>query len=186
MNEAVKKAMRKVAKSKRGGIHGRMHPEGERRMNHVLKLQPRFAEAVKEGRKTFEVRKDDRDYKVGDTLTFTDLDGKPYGMPAYEVTYKLPREDFPAGLSDGYCVLSIEKSKALDDCIETLERDYGYKLGKKGEVPLYAEKLGENGEKVTIAFFKDGLAIISGLYALYSAPELEAIAETAKAMKANF
>lgn len=74
--------------------------------------------------------------------------------------------------------------KAVDDCIETLERDYGYRLGKGGEVPLYAEKLGENGEKVTIAFFSDGRAMISGLYALYSAPELEAIAETAKAMKA--
>lgn len=155
-------------------------------MNHVLKLHPRFAEAVKEGRKTFEIRKDDRDYRVGDILTFTDLDGKPYGMPPYEVTYKLTHEDFPSGLSDGYCVLGIKKSKAVDDCIETLKRDYGYKLGKKGEVPLYAEKLGENGEKVAIAFFSDGRAMISGLYALYSAPELEAIAETAKAMKANF
>lgn len=155
-------------------------------MNHVLKLQPRFAEAVKEGRKTFEVRRDDRDFKVGDTLTFTDLDGKPYGMPAYEVTYKLPREDFPAGLCEGYCVLGIKKSKAVADCLETLERDYGYRLGKKGEVPLYAIKPGENGEEVTIAFFPFGQVMISGLYAIYSTAELEAIAETAKAMKANF
>lgn len=77
-------------------------------MNHVLKLQPRFAEAVKEGRKTFEVRRDDRNYKVGDILTFTDLDKKPYDMGSYEVTYKLTYEDFPDGISKGYCVLGIK------------------------------------------------------------------------------
>lgn len=77
-------------------------------MNHVLKLQPRFAKDIESGRKTFEVRRDDRDFKVGDTLTFTDLDGKPYDMASYEVTYKLPREDFPAGLQKGYCVLGIK------------------------------------------------------------------------------
>lgn len=78
-------------------------------MNHVLKLQPRFAEAVKDGSKTFEIRRDDRGYEVGDILTFADLDKKPYGMPPYEVVYKLAHEDFPDGIPQGYCILGIRK-----------------------------------------------------------------------------
>jgi len=35
---------------------------------HVLKLNQRYFDAVKNGIKTFEVRKDDRDFKLGDTL----------------------------------------------------------------------------------------------------------------------
>lgn len=82
--------------------------EGEK-MKHVLKLQPRFAKDVESGRKTFEVRRDDRNYKVGDVLTFADLDKKPYDMGSYEVTYKLTHEDFPDGIPQGYCVLGIRK-----------------------------------------------------------------------------
>lgn len=78
-------------------------------MNHVLKLQPRFAEDIKSGRKTFEVRRDDRGYKVGDVLAFTDLGGGPCGMASYEVVYKLAHEDFPDGIPQGYCILGIKK-----------------------------------------------------------------------------
>lgn len=80
-------------------------------MNHELKLQPRFAEDIREGRKTFEIRRDDRGYKLGDVLTFTDLGKEPYGMPPYEVVYKLTHEDFPDGIPAGYCVLGIRKAK---------------------------------------------------------------------------
>jgi len=37
-------------------------------MEHELKTDPLVFDAVKEGRKTFEIRKNDRDYHVGDTL----------------------------------------------------------------------------------------------------------------------
>lgn len=80
-------------------------------MKHELKLQPRFAEDIREGRKTFEIRRDDRGYKLGDVLTFTDLGKEPYGMPSYEVVYKLTHEDFPDGIPAGYCVLGIRKAK---------------------------------------------------------------------------
>lgn len=37
-------------------------------MIHELKIIPQYFEAVVKGIKTFELRKNDRDYKVGDTL----------------------------------------------------------------------------------------------------------------------
>ncbi|WP_422698913.1 DUF3850 domain-containing protein [Enterococcus durans] len=37
-------------------------------MTHELKILPEYFEAVVSGRKQFEIRKNDRDYKVGDQL----------------------------------------------------------------------------------------------------------------------
>ena len=42
--------------------------------NHNLKTWPIFFQAIKSGKKTFEVRINDRGYKVGDTLTFQEFD----------------------------------------------------------------------------------------------------------------
>lgn len=38
------------------------------RKTHELKILPIYYDAVREGRKTFEVRKDDRDFKNDDTV----------------------------------------------------------------------------------------------------------------------
>jgi len=37
-------------------------------MTHELKCWPVYFEAIREGTKTFEIRKDDRNYRHGDTL----------------------------------------------------------------------------------------------------------------------
>ncbi|MEM5592885.1 DUF3850 domain-containing protein [Niallia circulans] len=37
-------------------------------MEHFLKIQPQYFEEVRNGNKSFEIRKNDRDFKVGDTL----------------------------------------------------------------------------------------------------------------------
>lgn len=37
-------------------------------MEHVLKCWPQFMPRIASGQKTFEIRKNDRDYQVGDTL----------------------------------------------------------------------------------------------------------------------
>jgi hypothetical protein len=38
-------------------------------MNHILKTWPEFWDEVRHGNKTFEIRENDRCFKVGDTLT---------------------------------------------------------------------------------------------------------------------
>lgn len=61
--------------------------------------------------KTFELRKDDRDYELGDIIHFVTEDGREFGEDennAYMITYIL-RNCKEYGLKDGYCILSIKK-----------------------------------------------------------------------------
>lgn len=80
---------------------------------HILKIKDIFWDSVKSLKKTFEVRKDDRDFKVGDLIRFVIVDSDSGLICArahclFEVTYKLTSDDFPDGLKDGYCILGIE------------------------------------------------------------------------------
>lgn len=91
---------------------------------HVLKLNDRYFDAVANGIKTFEIRKNDRDYKVGDTLVLLDVDdndkfltyaGHNLGINLnYEVkvavTYILTHDEFD-GISEGYVALGIRRVK---------------------------------------------------------------------------
>lgn len=43
-------------------------------MTHELKTWPEFFEAIQSGKKKFEVRKNDRDFKTGDTLLLKEYD----------------------------------------------------------------------------------------------------------------
>jgi len=45
-------------------------------MIHKIKIKECFHERIISRSKTFEVRKNDRDYQVGDFLEFIDVDGK--------------------------------------------------------------------------------------------------------------
>lgn len=85
---------------------------------HELRLYDRYFDAVVTGKKRFEIRKNDRDYKIGDVLIFIrcDDDGfdvvDPRGHPdifVAAVSYILRHEDFPQGIMDGYVVLGIDK-----------------------------------------------------------------------------
>jgi hypothetical protein len=46
---------------------------------HTLKILPEYFEAVLQGRKTFEVRNNDRDYKESDMVLLMEFDGKETG-----------------------------------------------------------------------------------------------------------
>lgn len=48
-------------------------------MNHELKIAPQYFQAVIEGRKTFEIRKDDRGFQAGDTVRMHELFHRPFG-----------------------------------------------------------------------------------------------------------
>lgn len=73
---------------------------------HKLKLAKMFFEDVRLGRKSFELRKNDRDYKIGDILELREMDnGEPTGrVIEKEITYIL--EGF-AGLKEDYCILAL-------------------------------------------------------------------------------
>lgn len=76
---------------------------------HELKTWPEFFESVSSGRKPFEVRKNDRDFKVGDVLILKEWDPEKElysGRVLYKtVTYLLPGGSF--GIDPDYCVMGL-------------------------------------------------------------------------------
>ncbi len=110
-------------------------------MNHILKCWPGFFDAVDSGDKTFEVRLDDRGFKVGDRLTLrrwqpcseikdgghyvqrNDLhanvreDGTWSAKPTIAeirvlITYKMPGGRF--GLAPEFCVLGFVREEVAN------------------------------------------------------------------------
>lgn len=75
---------------------------------HKLKIKHEYLEEVELGRKSFELRKNDRDYQIGDIISFIDIDKNICKDDLYEITYIL--KDVPGyGLSSEYCILGIKK-----------------------------------------------------------------------------
>ena len=79
-------------------------------MEHRLKIMPEFFQAVTEGRKTFELRKDDRDFSVGDGLILSEWNGHDFTGREYRcrIDYILKGYD---GLCPGYAILGIVPSQ---------------------------------------------------------------------------
>lgn len=79
---------------------------------HKLKIQPQYFREVESGRKTFEIRKDDRDYKTGDTLELAEFDkGQFTGrLLTMVVTYTL-RDCEQYGLKKGFVILATKKAQ---------------------------------------------------------------------------
>jgi ASCH domain. len=78
---------------------------------HDIKIWPEFFDAVQSGRKNFEIRKNDRDYKVGDILLLREWDkelGYTGKAELKRVTYLVQAE---FGLPDDICVMSLEPPK---------------------------------------------------------------------------
>ena len=76
---------------------------------HELKIKPEYFLPVFDRRKNFELRKNDRDFQVGDIIVFRQFENGEYvdGFFAREITYVL--KDCPEyGLQDGYCILGLE------------------------------------------------------------------------------
>ncbi|MCA0229867.1 MAG: DUF3850 domain-containing protein [Bacteroidetes bacterium] len=85
---------------------------------HELKVHKSYVKLLLSGRKTFEVRKNDRDFQEGDVLILRPWDEKKEEYIGgntefyYNVTYVLHGGKF--GIEEGYCVMGIVPSQALN------------------------------------------------------------------------
>lgn len=78
---------------------------------HELKIKEDYFNAILRGEKTFELRKNDRDYKVGDLIHFVQVNGKEYfshSKDVYRIAYIL-QDVSQYGLDKDYCILAIKK-----------------------------------------------------------------------------
>ena len=83
-------------------------------MTHELKIEPKWFELVSSGTKKFEIRFNDRGFKVGDTLLLREYDPRKKKAERYtgreltvEVEYVF---DEKFGLLSGYVILGIVKT----------------------------------------------------------------------------
>ena len=76
---------------------------------HELKILPRYFEDILHNGKNFEIRRNDRDFKVGDILILKEfISGEYTGrMLKKQIKYIL-NGDGTFGLNSLYCILSIE------------------------------------------------------------------------------
>ena len=85
---------------------------------HELKIVASYYEDVISGKKSFELRKNDRGYKQGDSLKMLEFkDGKHTGRTIdADIIYML--EDY-TGLTEGYCILGIRVTDYTGKVSET-------------------------------------------------------------------
>lgn len=80
-------------------------------MIHEIKLDTQFCDAVLHGEKTFEVRRNDRNYQKGDLIKFIPVGtcfipvSHPIKDKVYEITYVLSGW----GIQEGFCVFAIKE-----------------------------------------------------------------------------
>ena len=86
-------------------------------MVHNIKLNIGFCDLVNNGIKSFEIRRNDRNYQVGDYIQFA-----PVGVLYREVEHPIKYELFKItyilsgwGLQDGFCALAIKKVDQNED-----------------------------------------------------------------------
>lgn len=86
-------------------------------MTHNIKLDISFCDLVYEGVKTFEVRRNDRNYQIGDLICFqpVGLLHQPVEHPVndkiYEITYVLSGW----GIQEGFVVFAIKECELKDE-----------------------------------------------------------------------
>lgn len=79
-------------------------------MIHQLKTWPKFFAAISDGTKTFEVRRNDRDFKVGDALILQEFDPDTKNYSGREVIRRVTylTED-PTLCLHGFCIMGLKQ-----------------------------------------------------------------------------
>ncbi len=77
-------------------------------MRHRVKILPEYYEAVLNQTKNFELRKDDRDYQVGDIVWLEEWNGEAYTGRSLALKIKYILRNCPEyGLMEEYCILGF-------------------------------------------------------------------------------
>lgn len=109
-------------------------------MIHELKIKPEYFADVVSGKKTFEVRKGDRPFKVGDLLALNEFENQSYTGASclVYIDYILNDKEL---LKSGYVVMSIKPVliRKSDSPLDFSSHKYDY------SVPLATERDGCNG-----------------------------------------
>lgn len=107
-------------------------------MEHFLKIKRQYFDSILSNEKTFEIRKNDRNYNVGDKLILNEIDENDFQTGRQlivKITYIINGPIY--GLESGFCILSIKRcgkqsrsntSNKPSDISDVLE--YALKLGK--------------------------------------------------------
>lgn len=85
---------------------------------HVLKIKYGYLQEILYEGKNFELRKDDRGYKVGDIIHFVDTDGNEFANFFRELVFRITYilRDVPQyGLDKEYCILAISRMREESD-----------------------------------------------------------------------
>lgn len=78
---------------------------------HELKIWPAFYDAVANGEKPFEVRKNDRDFKRGDTLLLREYNHVDDALTGRAMVRKISYVMLGGcfGVEEGYCVMGLSR-----------------------------------------------------------------------------
>ncbi len=83
-------------------------------MLHELKTWKEYFQLMESGDKSFELRKDDRNFKIEDELLLMEYDKETEKYSGRKLSFKISyilrgsdAEDF--GLKEGYCILGLKK-----------------------------------------------------------------------------
>lgn len=68
---------------------------------HELKIYPKYFEAILDGKKTFEIRKNNRNFHVGDSIVLREFVNIKYSGRETHATIKYMLDDTFIGLEEG-------------------------------------------------------------------------------------
>lgn len=78
-------------------------------MVHAVKIKPQYFKDLVTGKKTFEVRKNDHNYKVGDIIAlneFDDKSGYTDKSALFVITYVMTDKEY---VKEGFAVLGVKR-----------------------------------------------------------------------------
>ncbi len=91
-------------------------------MTHKLKIHPKFFEAVILGNKTFEIRRNDRNFKVGDRIVLKEYSketGYTGESAVFNITYVMTDSKF---VKKGFAVLGIKPYNPFIKILEEIRK----------------------------------------------------------------